>query len=81
MSAVTGGFDAGAVVTERHMDEFQDVLSLLEAIGDRIELRAGALASDSLHATLRLVEIAQAKLKALMNAAQAVAPAARPPAA
>ena len=78
MSAAAGGFDAGALVTERHMDEFHDVLALLDAIGDRIEQQADELASDSLHSTVRLVGIAQAKLKALTGSARFAAPAEGP---
>ena len=81
LTADAVGFDAGVLVTEGHMDECDDVLALLQAVADQIELRAHVQASDPLHRTLRLIGIAQAKLNALLDPARAVAPAARPPAA
>ncbi len=60
--------DVLAKVMHAEADTLHDVRALLLAIGDRVEAGTSAHAHDDGHATLRLAQIARAKVERVLSA-------------
>ena len=54
-------------VAQHHSNEFYDVIALLSAVEDRIDAASSVKADDEMHSTLRLVQMARAKVNAAIG--------------
>ena len=55
-------------VAHRQSDALYDVVALLSAIADRIDIRASVHADDEMHHTLRLAQIAKQRVSEVIDA-------------